>query len=157
MINELAPLSITVALRNSGMSRLPLNENMKMVRVLGLVCDVNAGPGIADWERVTTLPILTNHAWLEAQESVTDTILFRLDRCDRTDRCHEAYQVEAIVGAPRRFISGKGIRWRSRAVVFSSPVSSKDDSKYRRVAAYLAGINGFSKRPTNREMGIKDE
>ena len=136
------------------MSKLPLNENLKVVRVLGLIPNVSTRPHVADWERIATFPILTQHAWLEAQEAVTDTVLCRLGRHDRADLNHEAYQVEAIVGAPRRVITGKGIRWQARAVVFSSPpVPTKDDSKNRRVSAYLTGINGFTKRMTSREIG----
>jgi hypothetical protein len=151
---ETAYLSVTVTLKNNGMSKLPLNENMKLVRVLGLIPDPSTRLGVAGWERIATFPILTQHAWLEAQEAVTDTVLCRLGRPDRADRNHEAYQVEAIVGAPRRVITGKGIRWQSRAIVFSSrPLPSAAVSRNRRASRSLTGINGLAKRMTSRESG----
>lgn len=145
-------LWVTITLKNNGISKLPINENMKVVRVFGLVPDANTQPSIAGWEKIATFPILTQHAWLEAQEAVTDTVLCRLGRGDRAHRSHDAYQVEAIIGAPRRVITGKGIRWQSRAIVFSSlPVPSTAASRNRRGSQPVAGMDGLAKKMTSRE------
>jgi hypothetical protein len=148
-------LTIAVTLKNTGLSKLPLNNNMKVARVLGLTHDGSHHPSSPGWERIATLPILQHHEWLEAQETVTDTVIYRLGPRDRVEKSHEAYQVEAIVGAPRRIITGKGVRWQSRTVAFSTPSSPAElAAKGSRIAGYLNGINGLAKKiSSSREVG----
>ena len=112
-------LSVTVTLKNTGLSKLPLNDNMKVVRLLGIAHASDGAVSSAKWERILTMPILDQHAWLEAQETVTDTVVYSLhSRTDGKVSGPAAYQVEAIVGARRRLITRKGTRWQARAVVF---------------------------------------
>jgi hypothetical protein len=113
-------LSVTVTLKNTGLSKLPLNSNMKIVRLFGITHEADRSVRAAGWERILTIPILDQHAWLEAQEAVTDTVVYSLHSTDGKDSGYGAYQVEALVGAPRRLITRKGTRWQSRAVVFLS-------------------------------------
>ena len=49
-------LWVTITLKNNGISKLPINENMKVVRVFGLVPDANTQPSIAGWGKNRNLP-----------------------------------------------------------------------------------------------------
>lgn len=111
-------LCITVALKNAGLSRLPLNNNMKAIRIFHIVGPQDDGPGKTEWKRIITLPILEQHEWLEAQETVTDSVVYRLSKCGQDNAYHGAYQIEAIVGARRRPITRKRVQWQARAVTF---------------------------------------
>lgn len=111
-------LSVVVSLTNTGLSRLPLNEKMKVIRLFGMVQNSTRYPSTVEWERISTLPILQQHAWLEAQEAVTDVITYELSPVDEARPAYSAYRVETIVGAPRRKITGKGIQWQSHSVIF---------------------------------------
>jgi hypothetical protein len=111
-------LSVTITLKNAGLSKLPLNKDMKVVRLFGIADEADQNFTTPKWERISTLPILDQHDWLEAQETVTDMVIYSLQGSDGKDSGHAAYQVEAIVGAPRRRVTRKGTRWQSRAVVF---------------------------------------
>jgi hypothetical protein len=118
-------LSVTITLKNTGLSKLPLNDNMKVTRLFGLTHVANGAVSAAKWERVLTVPILDQHAWLEAQETVTDTVVYSLyGTTDGKGARHSAYQVEALVGARRRLITRRGTRWQARAVVFLPPSNS---------------------------------
>jgi hypothetical protein len=114
-------LSVTVTLKNAGLSKLPLNENMKAIRLFEMARDGDNYPAAVKWERVLTLPILRQHAWLEAQEAVTDTIIYNLGPADVILPDHIAYRVEAVVGSPRRKFTGKGTLWRAHSIIFLQP------------------------------------
>jgi hypothetical protein len=116
-------LSIVITLKNTGLSRLPLNSEMKIVRLFHMVSELSDDVCIAEWERISTVSILDQHDWLEAQETVIDTLVYCLSGVDPRSG-HAVYQVEALVGAPRRRITGKGTRWQSRAVAFLPLVHS---------------------------------
>ena len=114
-------LCITIVFKNTGLSRLPLNNNMKAIRLFGMVSQMDRGPGETEWERIVTLPILDQHEWLEAQETVTDTVVYRLPV---SVDIHAAYRVEAIVGARRRPITRKRVQWQARSFAFLPPGDS---------------------------------
>jgi hypothetical protein len=110
-------LSVAVTLKNTGLSKLPLNANMKAVRLSGIAGDASDGLRRATWQRILTSPTLETHAWLEAQETVTDTVVYSLHVLD-VEGPRAVYQIEAIVGSRRRLITRKGTQWTARAVVF---------------------------------------
>lgn len=126
-------LCATVTLKNSGQSNLPLNENMKVIRLSGIADRTSDGIGVAKWQRIMTLPILEQHAWLEALETVTDTVVYSLPCASGGGPHYSAYQVEAIVGTRRRLISRRGTLWQSRTVLFAPTASAtgKDPSSHQ--------------------------
>jgi hypothetical protein len=121
-------LSITITLKNTGLSKLPLNEKMKILRLSGITGHSGGNPGAAGWERILSLPILKDHGWLEAQETVTETVVYSVGGPDGMGTSHAAYQVEAMVGTPRRMITKTGKRWQSHAVIFLPSTRSVSDS-----------------------------
>jgi hypothetical protein len=110
-------LNVGVELKNTGLSKIPLNKNMKAVLVFG--CDGGDVGRLSEieWEEIKVVPILDQHDWLEAQETILDTIVFSLPPPDHKELLHAAYKVEALVGATR-VAYRKATRWHSRAVVF---------------------------------------
>jgi hypothetical protein len=114
-----------VTLKNAGQSKLSLNKNMKVIRLHGVTDQAGDDISVAKWQRIMTLPILEQHSWLEGLETVSDTVVYTLPRAGGGGPPYFAYQVEAIVGTRRRFISGKGTLWQSRAVLFV-PIDSAD-------------------------------
>jgi hypothetical protein len=115
-------LSISVVFKNTGSSQLPLNPDMKVIRLFRMSDNSHGGIHAADWERISTVSILDQHDWLEAQETVSDTLIYCLSSSDKTG--HGVFQIEALVAAPRRLITRKGTQWQSRIVVFLPPNSS---------------------------------
>jgi hypothetical protein len=85
-------LSITITLKNTGLSKLPLNEKMKILRLSGITGHSGENPGAAGWERILSLPILKDHGWLEAQETVTETVVYSVGGPDGMGTSHAAYQ-----------------------------------------------------------------
>jgi hypothetical protein len=91
--------------------------NMMAIRFFGLPADAVGYRALEAWKRLSTGPILEQHAWLESQETVTEVVLYVLP-----SRQPEfiAYQVEVLVGAVPTLIGRKPTRWRSRAIVVPS-------------------------------------
>jgi hypothetical protein len=112
-------LIATVTLKNTGLSKLPLNSNLKAIRLSGMANGVPDNAYIPEWERIVTVPVLDQHQWLEAQETVIDKMVYCLSRNQEKNCGQIAYQVEVIVGAPRRLLTGKGTRWEARDIVFA--------------------------------------
>jgi hypothetical protein len=113
-------LCATVTLKNTGQAKLPLNENMKVVRLSAIEDRAGDDISVAKWQRIITVPVLEQHAWLEALETVTDTVVFNLPGAGKGSQDYSAYQVEAIVGTRRRIVSGKGTLWQSRSFLFAA-------------------------------------
>lgn len=117
-------LCATVTLRNTGQAKLPLNENMKVVRLSAIEGGARDDINVAKWQKIMTVPVLEQHAWLEALETVTDTVVFCLPGAGSRD--YSAYQVEAMVGTRRRIVSGKGTLWQSRSFLFATVDPARD-------------------------------
>jgi hypothetical protein len=117
-------LCATVALKNAGLSKLPIARGLRYVQVYGMVGENFSSPDTAKWERLLTAEVFDQHGWVEAQETITDSIIFRLQDLHTTGVCHYAYKVEAWLGTPRRRLTGKGNLWHARAVVVSPTTSS---------------------------------
>jgi hypothetical protein len=108
---------VTVKFKNTGLSKIPLNHDMTFLQVFG----TTSRPGAAEWTEVSPLiRILDQHDWVEAQEPVTDTIVYSPQASGGTTSDLVAYKVEATVAAPRRRITGKGTTWQARSVAFLS-------------------------------------
>lgn len=119
-------LCATVSLKNTGLSKLPLNDNMKVIRLFRATSD-RGGPVCAvTWERILTLPLLKPHEWLETQETVTDTVVYNICGAEESGPPCVAYQVEAVVGAPRNLLTRRGTWWRSSAIIFMPPVGRRN-------------------------------
>src|SRR5438128_683810 len=69
-------LSVTITLKNTGLSKLPLNRDMKVIRLFGIVDEADRNLSPLKWKRILTFPILDQHDWLEAQETVTDMVTY---------------------------------------------------------------------------------
>lgn len=114
-------LCAAVSLKNTGLSKLKLNQDMKAIRLFG-VRDPNVDHiDTEEWERVCTRRILDQHEWLESQETVEDTILYFLPLNAAPGAHYIAYQVEALVGSVPSLVARRRTRWRSRAIIVPSP------------------------------------
>ena len=120
-------LHVTVKLKNAGLSRLPLSDDMKYIQLNGMVSDGSSSPGSTEWKWLLTQTVFDQHAWVEAQETATDTIVLRLRDTGSQVVEYYAYQVEAWLGAPRGRLTGIGQLWHARAVAFppASPTVAK--------------------------------
>lgn len=122
-------LSVTIRFKNTGLSKIPLNPNMTFLYLFGITGNTNNGPYPATWEEIPPISqVFDQHAWVEGQESVEDTVVYNLPVSDRKVPGHVAYKVEAQMAAPRRLITRKGTRWQARAVVF---LASSNPTNYR--------------------------
>lgn len=111
-------LNATVALKNTGLSKLPINDEMKYIQLYGITNGGTSFPGSVDWDRLLTKRFFEQHAWVEAQETAIDTMVFRLQDAGSQSLDRPAYQVEVWLGAPRNRITRKGSLWHARAVAF---------------------------------------
>jgi hypothetical protein len=123
-------LCAAVTLKNSGQSRIPLNERMKAIRLFAIRDPSDEAIEVANWQRIMTLPILEQHAWLEALETVTDTVVYNLPQAQKGGTRCPVYQVEVLVGARRGRLSRRGTVWQSRAVLFQSPNSISSEESH---------------------------
>jgi hypothetical protein len=122
-------LRATVTLKNTGLSRLPLSKDMKVVRVSGLTCTQRDRPGIMQPERLVTLPILEQHLLLESQEAVTDTTICSLPTHNGKGLRYAAYQVDSLVGSRRSSLTGRGTLWQSRNIVIPPTVEAAQSGR----------------------------
>ena len=109
-------LLVTVKLKNTGLSKIPINDRMKAVRLSGAGAPNDDRVAVVDWQWIKSVAIFDQHDWVEAQETIADTVIFNLPGADRKEAHYTIYEVEAVVGARRRRITGKGTRWQSRTV-----------------------------------------
>jgi hypothetical protein len=142
-------LSVTIALKNTGLSKLPINDEMKYIQLYGMTSGGVSFPGSVDWDRLLTKRMFEQHAWVEAQETAIDTIVFRLQDAGSQSPGHPAYQVEVWLGAPRNHITRKGCLWHARAVAFMP--SAYTENK----AAIPPSGNGLFERILNRRSGYE--
>jgi hypothetical protein len=109
-------LKVTATLRNAGLSKLPLRT--QALFIYGIYAAPTVDNPIATKEQQLGKPkkIFAAHQWIEAQETVTDELLFLLPDSQFASE-HEwlAYRVECRVYAKRR---RKGaLNWTASALV----------------------------------------
>jgi len=108
---------VTVGLKNTGLSKLPLNKDMKAIRLFGAPRKDTGETGQATWKRIATYAFFDQHGWLEPQEEVQDDFLYVLPKTTEAGVPFTAYQVEAIVGSKPSAIRRKKTRWVSRTIL----------------------------------------
>jgi hypothetical protein len=113
-------LHVTMALKNTGLSKLPISDDMKYIQLYGMANDGDDSASTVEWKWLLTKRVFDQHAWVEAQETVTDTVVFRLQDARAQAHDDSVYQVEVWLGAPRSRITRKGSLWHARTVIFSS-------------------------------------
>jgi hypothetical protein len=116
-------LNVSIGLKNTGLSKLPLNDEMKYIQLYGMSDNDGSLPGSPEWKWLLTKKIFDQHAWIEAQETATDAAVFQLWAAGSQSLRHHAYQVEVWLGAPRSRITRKGSLWHGRTVAFTPVVS----------------------------------
>ena len=68
------------------------------MRLFGIVDEADRNLSTPEWKRILTLPILDQHDWLEAQETVTDMVIYSLQGSDEKIPGHVAYQARGTCG-----------------------------------------------------------
>ena len=116
-------VNVTIQIRNTGLSKVPLNDDMKYLQLYGMESGNSGSPAMTEWRRLLTSKIFDQHRLVEAQEVVTDTIALRLPRDISAD--HHAYKVEAWLGARLNRVTRKGHLWHARGIVFAPADSSE--------------------------------
>jgi hypothetical protein len=106
----------TVRVKNTGLSKLPLKPDGKVVYLHGISATGWAPEGNVEWEKLAITPVLGGLAWIEAHESVSDEALIPVPARDRGDARWLALRLEAQVWGRRR--SGRGgPRWMAATIV----------------------------------------
>jgi hypothetical protein len=109
-------LKVTATLRNAGLSKLPLRT--QAVFLYGIYAAPTAENPIATGEQQLGKPkkIFAAHEWIEAQETVTDELLFLVpDSQFASEHDWLAFRVECRVYAKRR--RPGALSWTASAVV----------------------------------------
>jgi hypothetical protein len=109
-------LKVRATLRNAGLAKLPLRT--QAVFVYGIYAAPTAENPIATKERQLGKPrkIFAAHQWIEAQETVTDEVLFLVpDSQSANDHEWLAFRIECRVYAKRR--KPGALTWTASAVV----------------------------------------
>jgi hypothetical protein len=119
-------LLIMIELKNTGLSRIPFNDVMKVVRIFGFRSG-SRDSSEPEWERIFTGPCFQEHEWLEADENIADELLYVLPSVGSTGDQFAAYRVEVMVGAKPRFFTRKKTRWHARTI-FVLPDRTLDSS-----------------------------
>jgi hypothetical protein len=105
-----------VRVKNTGLSKLHLKPNGKVVYLHGIAATGWAPEGNVEWEKLTITRILGGVAWIEAHESVSDEALIPVPTGDRGDEQWLALRLEAQVWGRRRR-GREGQRWMATVIV----------------------------------------
>lgn len=113
--NDARALDVTVELRNTGASRIPLSDVVKVAYVYGVQRSSWRSHASLDWgEQLRVVPIFERHEWVEAQEVISDEMLVPVPHEDGEEWL--AYRIECMVASadrPRR----RPLRWTAYTVV----------------------------------------
>jgi hypothetical protein len=104
-------IKATVALKNTGASKLALERQGKVIRVHTASIDGSSGSSELRWDHLETVPVFQAHGWVESSETVTDEALIVVPSSSDAPL---AYKLEAIVfGKLRRMrrMRKRGVKW----------------------------------------------
>lgn len=111
----ISALRIRASATNTGASIVYLKDHAKIVRVYATAL-ADATPGVSlDWgKHLVVMSVLTDHNWIEAQETVSEELLAAVPYSGRL-----AYRVELVIG------SKKNKRWSASAIVPTADVEER--------------------------------
>ena len=120
-------LRVAIMFRNTGLAVVRLESDAKVCRLFAVSGRHPAGTANIDWgERLATIPILNDHRWVEAQETINDEHLIALP--DLKDGIqYRAYKVIAFVAAQKRPLRRSTIGWTAVAVGSLEPILKPDE------------------------------
>jgi hypothetical protein len=103
-------IKATVALKNTGSSKLALERQGKVVRVHEASIDTSSGASELRWDHLETVPVFQAHGWVESSETVTDEALIVIPITSDA-AAPLAYRLEAIVFGRLRRRRKRGVKW----------------------------------------------
>jgi hypothetical protein len=138
-------IRVVVALKNTGLSRVNLRQDRKIVRLYGVerseVFTSMQNHANVRWEDLVLTPVLEQHRWVEPQESIHDDVLIPVPLAKNNDTWL-AYRLDGEVWAEGTKVGRKRTRWGASLVLPGNPVglalqpdaSRKDSARIDEVA-----------------------
>ena len=114
VIGDKEVIRAKVTLKNAGLSKLPLRDRSKVVRLSATPISSWSPQTNFAWQKLMMTEIFEDHGWVEAQETITDAILLPVDSSDGP---WLAFRAQASVWAERPVGRSSGMRWLSNAIL----------------------------------------
>ncbi len=113
-IGDLQVIRAKVALKNTGLSKLPLKDHAKVVRLYATPVMEWAPQANFTWQKLMMAEIFVDQGWVEAQETISDALLFPVDESGGP---WLAFRAQASVWAERRSGRSSGTRWLTNTIL----------------------------------------
>jgi hypothetical protein len=111
---HLAHLTVSVQIKNVGLSKLELSQEGSALRVFShSLSKSEETPAVVEWKRQITLSVFEKHKWIEPGETISDQMLIALGDVD-----YSAIKLEL------RVVSN-GIEWNSLTILNPDDKSDK--------------------------------
>jgi hypothetical protein len=114
VIGDRQVIKAKVALKNAGLSKLPLREHAKVVRLYGIPISARSPQANFAWQKLIIAEVFEDQGWVEAQETIHDAILLPVDQ-DAGPWL--AFRAQASVWAERRAGISSGTRWLTNTIL----------------------------------------
>lgn len=115
-------LRVAIMFRNTGLAVVRFESDAQVCRLFAVSRRHPAETASMDWgERIATIPILNDHRWVEAQETINDEHLIAIPE-SKDGIQYRAYKVIAFVTAQKRPLRRSTIGWTAVAVGSLEPI-----------------------------------
>jgi hypothetical protein len=110
-----------VSVTNAGLSKVPLKKDFKWIEFFASSAAPSVQGANVSWRRVMRSDVFADHAWIEAQETITDEVIFPVPPHEKER--WRAFRLELQVWGEPAIGRTKGTRWMENTIVLASAES----------------------------------
>jgi hypothetical protein len=111
-------MKAVVQLKNTGLSKLPLDRKATWVELLATPSSSWMARTNLEWLDRMLTPVFVDHGWVESQETISDEVLMPID--PREGDQWLAFRLHVEVWGKRPWYRRKGTRWVANTIVLST-------------------------------------
>jgi hypothetical protein len=109
-------LLVFLRLKNVGIAKVDIEQKGTALRVFGCGILADRSPKVLNWDRLHTLAIMAQHAWIEASETIDDTLMIVLPK-------------NLIAVKLEMRVVANSLEWHARHIVISSDTKAKGETQ----------------------------
>lgn len=119
VVSEKQLITSRATLKNVGLSRLPLNKGLQNVELFATTAAPAVEGANVGWMSIMQAQVFTEHAWVEAQETIDQQVLFPAPARRAGDEPWRAFKLELKVFGKRTLGPGDPTTWSENTILLA--------------------------------------
>jgi hypothetical protein len=117
VVSDKPLIKAKASLRNTGLSRLPLKPDFKWIELAATTASPAMEGANVAWDSIMSSDVFVKHAWVEAQETIDDEVLFPVPAAP--DDSWRAFRLAMEIWGAPTVVRRRSTRWTDSTIVLA--------------------------------------